>query len=110
MRTLFAILILTFPCFSLADPSKNSKVVSSAGPQVSIARDKSGELIYMVPGLDGKPQPVSTEFFENGLKKAIETAKDVVCKMNVLPQTVTVSSVVVSVTYETKQFCPKQSN
>ncbi len=76
-------------------------------PPVTVAQSASGELIYLVPGLDGKPKQVSMEFFEDGLKKAIETAHKIVCEMSVLPQSVTVSSVVVSVTYETKQFCIK---
>lgn len=97
--------IILLGWFANASQNQTIGMAVSKQPQVMVGQSATGELTYMVPGPDGKLRTVSMSFFTSNLEKAIESAKKVVCEMSVLPQSVTISSVVVSVTYETKQFC-----
>jgi hypothetical protein len=108
-NTFLRISLMLLPSVCLANSPKDmlSSTNNSASAQVIVAQSVSGELTYLVQGPDGKMRQVSMGFFTDNLEKAIKEAKKVVCDMNVLPQSVTISSVVVSVTYDTKQFCPK---
>lgn len=108
MSYLVGLMSILLPVISFAAGEKLAGASSANLQQAIVGQGARGELVYIVTGADGKSKQVNMSFFVNGLETAIESAKKVVCEMNVLPQSVTVSSVVVSVTYDTKQFCPKK--
>lgn len=108
MKLFFIIFLLTSrSSFATEVFSKNITIPSSSAPQILIGQDRSGKMEYIVKDTEGNQHVVSLSFFTNGLEVAIKEAKKVVCDMSVLPESVTISSVVVSVTYNTKQFCTK---
>lgn len=107
MKYLMPLLLIALPLIGFG------KTIGSFQPQqqmspVVVGKNKAGELAYYVYEQDGNLAEVSQSFFSDSLEKAIKTSKHVVCDMKVLPQQVTISSVVVSVTYDTKQFCPEK--
>ena len=97
-----------FSTLAFSNEKEKQTVMKLEQSQVIVGQSSQGDLIYFAKQKDGTLKQVTMSFFTDNLEKAVEEAKKVVCEMNVLPEQVTISSVIVSVTYSTKQFCPKK--
>ncbi|WP_409478367.1 hypothetical protein [Pseudobdellovibrio sp. HCB154] len=110
MKATVIAIILLIQINSFAKEAKMKLPSHIPNPSIAVAETKTGEMTYLVLGADGKTKQVSMSFFTDNLEKAIEAAKKAVCVLKVLPQSITISSVVVSVTYEPTQFCPERKD
>jgi ATP-dependent helicase YprA (DUF1998 family) len=74
---------------------------------VTMAYGPNGELLYRSGEVIQGYTLANSDLVDRALERSIEMARTVVCDMSVLPDSITISSLVVSVTYQTKQFCKK---